>query len=93
MSANNIRCALCNSTWGNFYETIENKKLFFCCDACATIFKEIIQELKSFYDITKIDTLFLEGTPRIRTYKLKSNGQTHEGKIIFSNGKILEIKN
>lgn len=87
------KCALCHSTWGNYYETVENEKLFFCCDVCATIFKEIILKLKKIYNITTIETLSLEGTPRIRTYKVISNGQIYEGTITFSHGSILAITN
>lgn len=91
MLNNNTGCALCNSTWGDYYETIEDEKLFFCCNDCANIFKAIIQKLKMFYKINSITNLNLQGSSRIRTYIVESDDKSHKGKITFANGKILEI--
>lgn len=91
MLTNNTGCALCNSTWGNHYETIENEKLFFCCDVCANLFQEIIISLKNLYSMDKIYKLELQGNPRLRTYEVKSITESHKGKITFENGKIFEI--
>lgn len=92
MIVNNTGCALCNSTWGNYYQTIENTKLFFCCEACANIFNEIIVYLKRKFEIVSIDKIGLQGNPRYRNFVIFSNKIEFKGKLTFSNKKILECQ-
>ncbi len=92
MKINNTGCALCNSTWGNYYKKIDNTNFFFCCDVCSSIFEDIIKELKILYEIESITDLNLEGSSRERTYKIIANNREYKGKITFSHGKIMDIK-
>jgi Ta0938 len=39
-------CAICESTWGNYYEEVEGQRMFFCCDICAAQFRNMIAEVK-----------------------------------------------
>jgi hypothetical protein len=54
-------CALCGATWGNYYEEIDGEKLFFCCEMCATGFKNMIREVKYRTGWKAIDNLSIEG--------------------------------
>lgn len=39
-------CAICGSTWGDYWEEVDGQSLFFCCSLCATQFKNMVQEVK-----------------------------------------------
>jgi len=92
MKTNYSACALCNSTWGNYYKTIEDTKLFFCCEVCACIYSEIVKKIKDTYNLELIDYLQIEGNTRERYFMAYSQKREFSGKITFSNGKILDFK-
>lgn len=93
MIVNNSGCALCNSTWGIYYETIEDTKLFFCCEICASLFTDIIRLVKENYNISSISEIMLQGNSRERTFRISSGKNNFQGKITFSNGKIKDFFN
>ncbi|MCI4369568.1 MAG: TA0938 family protein, partial [Thermoplasmata archaeon] len=39
---------LCGSTWGDYYEEIDGKREFFCCDICALQYRAILEEARRF---------------------------------------------
>lgn len=39
-------CALCGSTWGNYWAEIEGQRMFFCCSICAVQFQNMVHEVK-----------------------------------------------
>ena len=91
MKVNFTGCTLCDSTWGDYYETIEDTKLFFCCDVCASQYRQIITVLKEKLSLGRIDEFHITGNPRKRTFRLFSEGNEFTGYITFANGKILNI--
>ena len=91
MKVNYSGCALCDSTWGEYYENVEGSKLFFCCQQCALLYKEIISHIKNFYHITNIQSLELHGNPRERIFKVNCEKTFFTGKIQFLNGRIINF--
>lgn len=91
MKVNYNGCALCDSTWGDYYENVEGSKLFFCCHQCALLYKEIISHIKNYYHITDIQNLELHGNPRERIFTLNSDNMFFRGKIQFLNGKLINF--
>jgi hypothetical protein len=54
-------CAICGSTWGNFWGDVDGERMFFCCEVCYFQFRNMIQEVKKRTGWTKIDELDIEG--------------------------------
>ncbi|BCU68065.1 hypothetical protein HS7_15020 [Sulfolobales archaeon HS-7] len=54
-------CALCRATWGGYYEKIEDREFFFCCDICAAEFRNMVNEVKKREGWSKIDELRIAG--------------------------------
>jgi hypothetical protein len=69
-------CALCGSTWGDYYEEIDGQRLFFCCDVCALEFKNMISEVKKRTGWNRIDELVINGN----YYRGRNCIARHEGK-------------
>ncbi len=59
-------CALCEATWGDYWEDVEGQRMFFCCDICAVEFKNMIREIKDHTDWNKIDEIRMTGDYRGR---------------------------
>jgi len=59
-------CALCGATWGDYWEEIGEKTLFFCCDVCAKQYRNIANEVKKRTGWAKIDQLKMDGNYRGR---------------------------
>ena len=54
-------CALCDATWGEYYREIEGEKMFFCCNICADIFENMVNEVKKRTGWEKIGYIQLIG--------------------------------
>ncbi len=54
-------CALCDATWGEYWEEVEGKNRFFCCDICATAFKNLVTKVKAENAWPTIDSLEITG--------------------------------
>lgn len=93
MKINNTGCALCESTWGDYYQVVEGTKLFFCCDVCASLYQEIIDKIKEFYYIKTINSLSLTGNSKERNFTVETEKNTYNGRIKFFNGHILDFIN
>ena len=59
-------CAICEATWGDHWETIEGQRMFFCCDICATEFKNMINKIKERTGWKNIDEIKISGNYRGR---------------------------
>ena len=59
-------CALCEATWGDYWEEVEGQRMFFCCDICATEFKNMITEVKAHTGWENIDEIKITGDYRGR---------------------------
>ena len=53
-------CALCGSSWGNWWEEAEGKRLFFCCSICAVAYQDAIRHVKRLTGWPRVDRLYLE---------------------------------
>jgi hypothetical protein len=59
-------CAICSSTWGNYWEEVEGQRMFFCCEICATQFKNMISEVKSRTGWREVEEVRIRGDYRGR---------------------------
>ena len=63
MQTNNDEgCGLCNATWGEYYRDIDGDRMFFCCNICADIFENMVEEVKKRTGWTSIDRIDLVGS-------------------------------
>lgn len=60
-------CALCKATWGNYWEEVDGRRLFFCCEVCARQYRTIIEEAKRRKGWGSVDALEIHGDHRGRT--------------------------
>ncbi|MHA1990632.1 MAG: TA0938 family protein [Candidatus Hodarchaeales archaeon] len=91
MKLNNTGCALCDSTWGNYYRNIEEENLFFCCKVCADIFEDLIKEVRKVKEIKKINKMEIRGDIRVRNFIVYTNEKKIQGKVTLNRGIIREI--
>jgi hypothetical protein len=91
LKVNFTGCALCNSTWGDYFKIIEETNLFFCCSICAELYDEIIKTLKTKFELTKIDNLHLQGNSKKRKFVLVTGDDKFSGEISFFNEKIIDF--
>ena len=68
-------CAICQATWGDYWEEIEGTRMFFCCDICAIEFKNMINEVKKRTGWKTIDEIKMTGN-----YRGRECVALHEGK-------------
>jgi Ta0938 len=59
-------CAICGSTWGNYWAEVDGEKMFFCCEICFVQFKNMVNEVKKRTAWNKIDSIDIEGDYRGR---------------------------
>jgi hypothetical protein len=69
-------CAICGSTWGNYWEKIEGERMFFCCELCAIQFKNLISEVKH-----------RTGWQGIEEVKIKGDYRGRECEAVSPNGR------
>ncbi len=53
-------CALCGSTWGNYWRETEGANRFFCCALCADAWENAVAKVKERTGWPRVDFLFLE---------------------------------
>ena len=84
-------CALCGATWGDYYEEIDGERLFFCCDVCATEFKNMLNEVKNRTGWKKIDEIIINGNfYKGRTCIAKSGGNEFKFYVRFNDNAEVE---
>ena len=87
-------CALCGSTWGDYYEEVEGERLFFCCDICAKEFKNMIKEVKVRTKWDKIDEIEIKGNFYTgRNCKVRSKGWVYSFYVRFTDEGDIEVFN
>lgn len=59
-------CALCESTWGDYWEQVEGQKVFFCCWICAAAFKNMVKEIRARTGWPTVDEIKIKGDYRGR---------------------------
>lgn len=86
-------CALCGATWGDYWEEVEGKNLFFCCDVCAKQYKGIIGEAKRRKGWPSVDAVDLQGDFRGRLCTVRSGPESYRFLIsFFDDGEIKAFK-
>ena len=82
-------CAICRSTWGNYWAEVEGQRMFFCCEICEVEFRNMIDEIKRRTGWKTIDEIEIAGDTRRRNCMAKSDGLTYRFQIRFnSRGEI-----
>lgn len=59
-------CAICEATWGDYWEEIDGQRMFFCCDVCAAEFKNMVNEVKIRTGWKTLDEIKMNGNYRGR---------------------------
>ena len=91
MKINSDGCALCDSTWGDYWRVIENKNLFFCCNICADLFESLINQIKLKLESDFVDEIQLKGNSKHRKIYVKVSSSHYSGDVSFRFGKIVEL--
>ncbi len=82
-------CALCEATWGDYWEEVEEQRMFFCCDICAIEFKNMVREVKTRTGWKSIDGINMTGDYRGRDCTAVSGGKKYAFFIRFdSKGEV-----
>lgn len=76
-------CALCGSTWGNYWAETGGRRLFFCCDVCSKQYSAIVSEAKRRKDWDSVDQVVMLGDHRGRTCKVTRGTDTYSFMISF----------
>lgn len=93
MKVNLEGCAICGSTWGNYWGEVDGEKMFFCCDICYFQFRNMVEEVKRRNSWKKIDSLEIEGDYRGRVCIAKSADKSYRFHVTFkSNGNLQKFE-
>jgi len=68
-------CAICEATWGDYWEEVDGQRMFFCCEVCATEFKNMISEVKKRTGWKTLDEIKMNGNYRGRDCTAFSAGK------------------
>ena len=77
-------CAICQSTWGDYWAEVEGQRMFFCCKLCETEFRNMVQEVKRRTGWKTIDEIQITGGTRGRQCKAMSKSETYSYEIRFN---------
>ena len=64
-------CALCGSTWGDYWKEIDGKSRVFCCHVCADSYSDLLHRIKEELGGSKFDNILVSGNPRARRATVK----------------------
>ena len=82
-------CVLCGATWGDWWEEIEGKKQFFCCEVCARQYRNIIGQAKKKKGWASVDKLEMDGDYRGRICRVSHGSESTRFLINFlENGDV-----
>lgn len=76
-------CVICGATWGNYWEEVEGQRMFFCCDVCATEFKNLVKAVKDRTGWNVIDEIQMEGNYRGRLCDARHQGDSYRFFVRF----------
>jgi hypothetical protein len=87
-------CAICGSTWGDYWREIDGERMFFCCEICADEFENMLREIKKRTGWREIDEIKIEGDYRGRVVSAKSgDGPSYKFVVRFdSKGAIQKFE-
>jgi len=77
-------CAICESTWGNYWAEVEGQKMFFCCEICEVEFRNMVEEVKRRTGWKTIDEVRITGDQKGRECTALSGPQAFRYFIRFS---------
>ena len=82
-------CALCESTWGDYWADVEGQRMFFCCSICEVEFRNMVNEVKHRAGWKSLDEIKMTGDYRGRECTAFSGSRSFRFFIRFdSEGKI-----
>jgi hypothetical protein len=70
-------CALCGSSWGDVWRTIDGRRLFFCCKVCEREYLVTLKEIKKRTGWKKLEDVRFEGGRRGRRCVAKSGEKSY----------------
>jgi hypothetical protein len=76
-------CAICQATWGDYWEEVEGQRMFFCCDICAIEFKNMVNEVKKRTGWKTLDEIKMTGNYRGRECTALYRGNKYSFSIRF----------
>lgn len=76
-------CALCGATWGDFWENLDGKRLFFCCDVCGREYRVIVEAAKKRKGWSQVDAVEMQGDFRGRICTVRSGSESYRFLISF----------
>jgi Ta0938 len=76
-------CAICQATWGDYWETIEGTRMFFCCNICAVEFRNMVDEVKKRTGWRTVDEIKMVGNYRGRECTALFQGKSYRFYIRF----------
>jgi hypothetical protein len=86
-------CALCGSTWGDVWESVEGERRFFCCDLCARQYRAIVEVVKRRTGWDQVESVQIEGDRRERQVTATQSGTPYRFAIAFNaQGKIRSFR-
>lgn len=92
MKRNYKGCALCDSTWGEYWREIDGENMFFCCNICADAFENMANKVKEVTGWKNIDSIHIQGNYSIgRTCIATSGNEEIHYFFRHENGKITEF--
>lgn len=84
MKVNYAGCAICDSTWGDTWATIDGDRFFFCCPICAVQFRNVVARVRAATRWERIDALEIAGDRRGRTVRATSGDRTARFEFAFN---------
>ena len=77
-------CAICQSTWGNYWAEVEGQRMFFCCKICEVEFRNMIERIKQRTGWNQIDEVRIAGDHSGRECTAISKDSTYDFFIRFN---------
>jgi Ta0938 len=77
-------CALCGATWGDYWADVEEQRMFFCCEVCASEFSNMILRVKRETGWDSIDQIRIQGNFRGRDCEAASGPKLFRFIISFN---------
>ncbi len=76
-------CAICQSTWGDYWAEVEAQRMFFCCKICEIEFRNMVEEIKRKTRWKVIDEIKITGDARGRECTALYKGEAYRFQIRF----------
>ena len=86
-------CALCGSTWGDYWAEVDGERRFFCCEVCAVQLFNLVGALRREMGASEIRGLSIEGDRRGRTVTVEHDGGRSTFRFVFGgDGEIRRLR-